>query len=411
MTDPLSILVVDDNRSTANAMVLVLRRAGHRAQATYDGQSAIEALRPGAYQLVLTDLRMEPVDGLEVVRAARSLQPPPEVIVFTAFGSVNSAVEAMQLGARDFLTKPVSAQEILDRISTLKTAPAAASSLPWIGAAAPSSALLERLEEISELRSTLLLLGEPGAGRAHAARWLHERGPDRARGFHVLHVGPQSASAEILGQGTLFIPRLDALDNAQQTALLRLLDDVLPGHPPRVIASASESVLELVGAGRVSAELYFRLAVIVLRVPALRERPDDLPFLLEHFLKHHSDALKRPAPSPSPQQIARLKSYSWPGNLRELSNLAERATVIGPAAFDQLHDPHSPTEMIGPASLRDGFSLSEHLEVIERNILLRAIEQSGGDRTEMGRLLGLERNTLRYKLTKHGLLEKTERTG
>jgi DNA-binding NtrC family response regulator len=400
----LDVLVVDDNKTAAEAVAALLRREGHRVDVCFDGRTAIELLATKPFDLVLTDLRMEPVDGLQVVRAARAADPPVEVMVFTAFGSVEVAVEAMRLGALDFLTKPVTADQILRRVRDLRPSPAG--ELVVVGTSEASNRLREEAAAVARVRSTVLITGEPGSGRRHLARWLHTHGSDPDRPLLTARPGQAIDDARLADAGTLLLPNVDAWSTDSQAQLLRTLEGLEAGQPPRVVATASPDIGVLAARGSIAPELYFRLAVLVLRVLPLRERPADLAALLSHFLNVTAGAFGKPAPRPSKEQVARLASHGWPGNVREVANLAERAVVLGAEAFDmEIKAPVGPPGALPP--LAEGFNLTEHLEEIERVLLVRAIEQTGGDRPAMSRLLGLERNTLRYKLNKYDLLDRT----
>ncbi len=396
------VLVVDDNRSSADALKLVLSRHGYLTEACYDGGSAMERLDQGGVEVVLTDMKMEPIDGLAVLAHARSLAIPPEVVLLTGYGTVDTAVKAMHLGARDFLTKPISAAQVLNQLAQLEGRG------PIIpiqqGPSSAAVALREQIDAVSKVRSTVLLIGEPGSGRHELARQLHEshsgEGP-----FKVLS-HPSRASGELEKLGTLFLPNVDLLEPDDQVLLTQLIDAV-PAHTgPRIIASASPGWSERAATEAAEAQLYYRLAVLVVAVPPLRERPDDLPVLLDAWLTVRAATLEREKPVPSPSQIKALRLHSWPGNVRELAAVAERAVVFGPEAFHvQIRSVGSLTD--GIPDLVEGFSLQQHLEEIERTLLIRAIDQTGGDRTQMSKLLGVERNTLRYKLKKYGLLART----
>lgn len=400
----LVVLVVDDNRTAAEAVALLLRRDGHRVEVCFDGGTAIDRLREGGFDLVLTDLRMDPVDGLAVVKAARAAEPPVDAIVFTAFGSVESAVEAMRLGALDFLTKPVTADQILNRVRNIHAPPAAQADI--VGESAASARIRDQARRLARVRSTVLVTGETGTGRRHLARWLHHNGLDADKPLVVAQPNQGLSEDQLAGAGTLLIPGVDDWTPVGQADLLRRLEMLEAGQPPRVIATASHAVDVAAARGEMAPELYFRLAVLVVRIPPLRERPADLGPLLDHFLQQHAQVFQKEVPRPSPEQVGRLASHGWPGNVREVSNLGERAVVLGPGAFDMNVKPAAPGP--GPVPrLEEGFNLTEHLEEIERLLLVRAMEQTGGDRPAMGRLLGLERNTLRYKMNKHGLLDRT----
>lgn len=399
---PLQVLVVDDNRTAADAIAALLRREGHQVQVCFDGMSAIQAMHAGWQDLVLTDLRMEPVDGLQVVRAARAMSPPREVMVFTAFGSVETAVEAMRLGAADFLTKPVAAEQILNRVRAIR--PLVQPSAPVLGSSPAAMRLWAEAEASAAVRSSVLILGEPGTGRRHLARWLHAHGPDAASELRILRPGQVEEPAALADLGSLLLVGLDGWSREALASLGRLLEGWEAGQPPRLLATAAPAIELQVARGEFPAELYFRLAVLILRVPPLRARIEDLPALLDHFLAQHARAMGRPSPKPSAAQLSALQRHAWPGNLREVANLAERAVILGPGSFD-LGAAARPLSDAGEA-LGDGFNLQEHLEAIEKQVLERAIQQTDGDRPAMSRLLGIERNTLRYKLNKYNLLDR-----
>jgi len=402
----LSILVVDDNRSAADGLAMVLRRHGYTAEATYDGHAAIERLDRGGVDVVLTDMKMEPVDGLEVLAHARSLPSAPDVVVMTGYGTVDAAVQAMHLGARDFLTKPVAPAQILEQLQQLQGA--GVSIRVQDGESSAAARLREQVHAVTQVSSTVLLVGEPGCGRAQLARQIHAES-DRSDEAYVVVAHPSRTSAEALaGAGLLFLPNVDQLDPADQVQLTQLLDQIAEGteNPPRLVASSGDRWAETATGEARSLQLYYRLAVLVVTVPPLRERPDDIPMLFDSWLSQRAEALGREVAAPTPAQTRALTLHGWPGNLRELAAVAERAVVFGPSAFEiEVRPSAQPTA--GLPDLVEGFSLQSHLEEVERTLLVRAIDQSDGDRTTMSRILGVERNTLRYKLNKYGLLDRT----
>lgn len=398
----LQILVVDDNQSAAEAASMLLERDGHRAEACYSGAEALRRLDAGDFDLVLTDLRMEPVDGLAVVAAARACTPPVDAIVMTAYGSVDVAVEAMRIGAVDFLTKPVTADQLVQRIHDYRGAEDTPPAL--VGDSSAWSTIREQAVRLARVRSTVLITGETGTGRRHLARWLHHNGPDRELALVRVQPGHALTPAQLAGAGTLLLPSIDTWPLAAQRSALRQLDSLAAGQAPRIVATAGADVETALAEGRLLPELYFRLAVLVLSLPALRSRPEDIGPLLVHFLHTTARSLGRPAPAAPAQTLARLRRHGWPGNVRELGNLAERACVMGVSALDIRP---TPAPDAASASLGDGFNLSSHMERVERGLLEQAIDETGGDRPAMSRKLGLERNTLRYKLNKYGLLDRT----
>jgi len=391
-----TVLVVDDNRSAADALTMVLNRHGYTASACYDGVQAKVRLDGGGIDVVLTDMKMEPVDGLEVLAHARGLTVPPEVVVLTGYGTVDAAVKAMHLGARDFMTKPVSPSQVIEQLEQLQGRGEVFAIQD--GDSSAATALRDQVEAVSRVRSTVLLIGEPGSGRHELARQLHANGP-----YQVLS-HPSRFAGVLDGGGTLFLPNVDLLSADDCIAVTQLIDSV-GDDGPRVVASASPGWGERTSGDSAGMQLYYRLAVLIVTVPPLRERPDDLPVLLDGWLSRRATTLGRPKPEPTAQQLKALRLHSWPGNLRELSAVAERAVVFGAGAFD-VPLQTSAAVADGIPDLVEGFSLQQHLEEVERTLLIRAIDQTSGDRGKMSKVLGVERNTLRYKLNKYGLLDR-----
>lgn len=396
----LHILVVDDNKSAADALARLLRKRGDIVDTAYDGATAITKLQETPPDIILTDLKMEPVDGIQVLTAARAQRPPIDVIVFTAYGAVDVAVRAMRLGARDFLTKPVTVDQLSLRLEKLRSGETMEeeTGLPFVAVSNAGRALLEVLERCAGVQAPVWIEGELGSGRAYAALTIHQNGSSE-ESFTVRNLGREEPWPE---SGTVLLPDVDALPDDLQQVLARSLLNV--PEKVRIIATSAPNSRRMVEEGKLRADLYFALAVVIVSVPPLRDRKDDIQPLLAQALRILSERYQRPAPTPLPSQLSSLKQHAWPGNVRELRNLAERAVVIGANAFNipvsQVTQSNS-----GPV-LEPGFSLSKYLEGVEREILKQALRIADGDRTQAGRILGVERNTLRYKLNKYGLLDK-----
>jgi len=403
MSPSLNILVVDDNRSAADALARLLRKQGDQVDTVYDGRTAIEQIgRRDDLDVVLTDLKMAQVDGMQVLRAARSKSTPIETIVFTAFGAVDIAVTAMRLGARDFLTKPVTVEQVNSRLDELRGTEEAVTVplLDFVARAESSRDLVQKLERAAGVPSSVWIQGEIGSGREFAARTLHHFGRDRGRAFHIRrnfrNTNPWPNS------GTVLLPNIDSLSDDLQETLYRSLDSVPPDV--RLIATSRGDGRELVSSGNLRAELYYGLAVVVIDIPPLRHRREDVIPLFEQGLAAYAARYQLETPTVKPDFTRRLQNHSWPGNVRELHNLAERTVVMG--ADQSAND----SAYLAPArdglpELKPGFSLSKWLEAMERQVLVEALRKCGGDRNAAGRLLGVERNTLRYKLNKYGLLD------
>lgn len=396
----MNVLVVDDNRSAADALARALRKHGERVEVAYDGGEAISRLGGDRFDVVLTDLKMEPVDGLAVLRAARGQVPPVETLVFTAYGGVDVAVEAMRLGAMDFLTKPVSIDQILQRLAPLRAtapAPGPAPTPAPPGASAAALALRAALERVAPANAPVWLTGEVGSGRRYAARTLHALARPEAP-FTVFDVArdPSWPTA-----GVVLLPNVDILTEPLQRRLSQAL-----AHRPeglRLVSTAGPDARRAVAEGRLLPELYYALCVLEVAVPPLRERAEDVLPLFREALQRAATRYDRPVPVLSPDAVEALQRHAWPGNLRELVNLAERAVLLG---LEGLLEPLAAEPAPGLPKLEPGFSLADYMDEVERSLLEEALRLSNGDRNQAGRLLGVERNALRYKLNKYGLLER-----
>ncbi len=400
-TRPLRILVVDDNQPAANALARILNKAGDDVEAVHDGATAIDRIRQHRYDIVLTDLKMEPVDGLAVLDAARAMRPPVEVIVFTAFGEVEVAVRAMRMGARDFLTKPVPVDQILSRLDQLRTGAVsvAPESAPVkFEPMSPAGVRLHhQLLKVADVPTPVWIEGEVGTGRTFTAQTLHELGR-KDLPITLMEVGHDVTWPD---RGTVVLPSVDELPDDAQRALVRSLRTLPDGV--RVIATAEPDARRRIAAGELRPELYYSLAVVVVQIPPLRRRLEDVVPLFEHAMAQHARRYGRQKPDLDIRMIEQLQRHTWPGNIRELVNLAERMVVMGREAAQFEVVPEAAPAPV--PSFEAGFSLSDHLEQVERQILVEALRRAGGDRNVAGRILGVERNTLRYKLNKYGLLD------
>jgi DNA-binding NtrC family response regulator len=398
---------VDDNKSSATALARVLSKQGDQVEAVFDGQAAIDAIHASPPDVVLTDLRMEPVDGMAVLQEARSTRPPCEVIVFTAFGAVDAAVRAMRLGARDFLTKPVTVEQIQARLEQLRAGPVVPSAPPdedeVISASTASLALLALLKRACDAPSPVWIEGEAGSGRTFVAEILHGLRLKKTGEQLPIVVRDPGLEAPWPETGMVVLPSVDDLPDDLQRGLVRQLALVPP--TVRVVATAQPGSLRRVRDGTLRPELYFKLAVLVVNVPPLRERPEDVLPLFDAALRRFSARFQRPVPTIPRPLFEDLARHTWPGNVRELMNAAERAVVMGFEAFQVAPAIRASPDSAGLPDVGEGFSLTDHLEGVEARLLEHALKQTGGDRNKAAKLLGVERNTFRYKLQKYGLLE------
>lgn len=459
------ILVVDDQESVREGVSIILHRAGHQVSAVSNGAAAISLLNSddSGIELVLTDLKMDEVDGMEVIRAARALQQPPATIMMTAHGSVSAAVEAMKEGADDFLEKPFSGELLrarCERAIELRQAQIRAQKLEnenrWLrdqvlgdsseaeskilGDSKPMMALRDRIRRVAPTSSTVLILGESGTGKELVAAALHQLS-SRADGPFVRtncsalpdnlleselfgHEKGAFTDAhrrklglfELADRGTLFLDEIGDISPAMQVRLLRVLQEQslmrLGGERPikvdtRVVAATNRDLEEEVAAGRFREDLYYRLHIIPLNLPPLRERKGDIEALAYHFLKRLRTRTRSNVVEIAPDALAALRAWDWPGNVRELENCIEQALVF--ADTETLTMDLLPERVRGSSAselsvLPDSdLPLPEMLDSIERALIQRAWTESGGVKAETARLLGIKASALYYKLDKYGI--------
>jgi two-component system, NtrC family, response regulator AtoC len=447
------VLVVDDEEGIRSFLVEALTDDGHEVVAAEDGQAALARLERETFHLLITDLRMPGMDGMELLGKARGLQPDLEVIVLTAYGSVGTAVEAMRRGAYDYLQKPLSgpdeirlvAARALERRRLLATHQDGQAATEELVARDPiMRAVLEVLDRAAPTDATVLLSGESGTGKELAARRLHA-GSHRASGpFVPVNCAALSASlleSELLGHekgaftgalaqrrgrfeladgGTLFLDEVSEIRPELQAKLLRVLQERrferVGGTRTiqvdvRIVAATNRDLQAEMAAGRFREDLFHRLAVFPVRLPALRERPADVPVLAEHLLRRAAARLARPGLTLQADALAALGAYPWPGNVRELSNALERAAIL--ARTDEIH---AADLLLGPAperAVRASPSQSTAAQApapvdgtlaqMERRAILAALQAEGGHRKRAAARLGIGLRTLYDKLKAHGL--------
>jgi two-component system response regulator PilR (NtrC family) len=450
------VLVVDDERSMRELLVIMLKQAGHEVTAVDGGEEAVEALKREVFDLVITDLRMRKVDGLAVLRAAKDLSPQTVVLVITAFASTETAVEAMRLGAYDYITKPFKLDEIKltianalerkrlqDENRALKRQLRRERGLEnLIGQSRSMRALLEAIRKTADSLSTVLVTGESGTGKELVAQAIHHESGRRTGPFVSVNCGaiPETLmESELFGHvkgaftgavanhvglfsaadgGTLFLDEITEVPTTVQVKLLRAIQEREIRRvgdtrdvkvDVRVIAASNRDVTKAVAEGVLREDLFYRLNVIPLTLPPLRERREDIPLLVEHFVRKLSVELGKPVKGVTPEALAVLEQYHWPGNVRELENVIERALVLG--SGDRLDVDALPPDLRRrreapdvPAGLPEaGIDLESTLDQIEQRYIQLALERTGGVQTRAAELLRLSFRQFRYKLQKRSL--------
>jgi len=440
------VLVVDDLRNVRRLLALQLAEAGHQVVEAESGQRACELLDGSVFDLVITDLRLGDVDGLEVLRHAKRVAPSIEVLVLTAYGTVESGVEAMKLGALDYLTKPVQPQELAlvvekalqrhrlgERLARLQQE--AGEAEVHVGRSRAWQQLAEHVEKVARTDATVLPTGESGVGKEVVAALVHRLSRRAAQPLLKTNLGALAQSlqeSELFGHvkgsftgavaarkgifmeadgGTLFLDEVGEAASSTQVALLRVLaqGEIRPVGGDRdvkvdvrVVAATNVDLQRAVALGRFREDLYFRLAVFPIRVPALRERREDIGDLAQHLLARAARELHHPVPLLADDARAHLEAYAWPGNVRELRNVLERALILHDV--DVLHAEHLPLQATVEAQpVAAGGPVLRPLADVEREHVLRVLDACGGHRQRAAETLGIGRATLFRKLKEYGV--------
>ena len=453
------VLVVDDERSMRELLAIMLRQAGHDVTVADGGEAAIKALKSDTFDLVITDLRMREVDGLAVLRAAKEQSPQTVVLVITAFASTETAVEAMKLGAYDYLTKPFKVDEIkltianaLERKRLQDENQALKRQLRrergfenFLGKSPQMLDIFETIRKAADSVSTVLITGESGTGKELVARAIHEESPRRNGPFVSINCGavPETLmESELFGHvkgaftgavantvglfsaaagGTLFLDEVTEVPSSVQVKLLRAIQEREIRRvgdtrdikvDVRLIAASNREVAKAVADGVLREDLFYRLNVIPIHLPPLRERREDIPLLVAHFVRRLSAELGRPVRGVTPEALAILETYRWPGNVRELENVIERALVLG--SGDRLDAPGLPPDLRRPRDVQDvaveipedGLDLEATLSQIEHRYIQTALARTGGVQTRAAELLRVSLRQIRYKLQKYTRLTR-----
>ena len=447
------LLVVDDELTQCEMLKNILERDGYEVRTAADGQQALELLEGGNFDLVLSDQRMPRMDGLELLQRIRALPGPVPVVLMTAYGSVSTAVEAMKQGAADYLTKPFEKDELLlvlekvlkqrrleDEVFALRFALADRVRLDGIvGASEAMQEVFSLIERVADADVSVLITGESGTGKELVARAIHARSRRKHGPFVPLNcaaVPEQLLESEFFGHvkgaftgaqqnragrfeqahgGTLLLDEIGAMRVDLQAKLLRALQEqeIQPlGSASatkidvRILSATSEDLEEAIANRSFREDLFYRLNVVPIVLPPLRDRPEDIPLLLEHFCKQASARFERPEPELSADVVDRCQIYAWPGNVREVQNCVERMVVLSRGPVLTLDDlPPAVRDGLQPGlDALEGFDLPPEglqLAELERHLILRALRRARGNLGPAARLLGITYKTLQYRIRKH----------
>jgi two-component system NtrC family response regulator/two-component system response regulator HydG len=446
------VVLVDDDDGSRAAMATGLRRVGYEVADFDAGEPALAALERGEQaDVVITDVRMPGMDGYEVVRRARALRPEIAILMVTAFGDVDGAVQALQGGADDFLTKPVElpvlrkrVEQQLERRNLTRDKRELQERLESfvgfeniIGRSPAMQQVLERVRVVAPAPTTVLIVGESGSGKELIANAIHEHSPRAARRFVALNCGAipgEILEAELFGHergaftgahqrrvgkleaadgGTFFLDEISELSADLQVKLLRVLEerrivrvggnDEIPVDF-RLVAATNRDLDGEVASGRFRQELYYRLKVVTLSLPPLRARGEDIPLLVAHFIARFNAQLDRNVVRVAPELLASLRSYPWPGNVRELRNVVENMVLFCRGEELTLADLPPEHREGRPVEVREapGEWAPRPMAEIEREAILRTLDLTGGHRAKAAQLLGIGLRTLQRKLKEYG---------
>jgi two-component system response regulator PilR (NtrC family) len=454
----LRVLVVDDEQSMRDMLRIVLRRDGYDVMVARDGKEAVELLQKQPVDLLLSDIRMPDVSGVDVLRAAKDINRDIVAIMMTAFASTDTAVEALRLGANDYFTKPYSMDELRLKVRhhletrrlrqenvLLKRALGSSNEFcNIIGRSESMLAVFRMIETIGKTNSTVLITGESGTGKDLVARAIHYHSLRRDLPFVALNCGAvpetlleselfghmkgaftgadsnKKGLVEVAERGTIFLDEIGEMNATMQVKLLRVLQDRkfrrLGGTDEvhadiRVIAATNQDLPKRVEDGKFREDLYYRINVISIELPPLRERREDIPLLAEHFLAKFAAQMQKPVHTVSHDAMELLAAHEWRGNVRELENVMERAVALEQTAAVlpetlpmAIQRGVSTRAGAGIAELpQDGIDLEAHVEDIYREHIAQALKRSGGVQVKAAEMLGMSFRSFRYYAKKFNI--------
>jgi len=455
-----SLLIVDDELSMRQFLTHLFQRDGHTIRTAENGRQAMELLRQQPADVVISDVKMPDMGGIELLRAARELQPNIEIIMMTAFSNEGAAHEAFLLGAFDFVHKPFDNDFLKEKVSRalkqislkrenevlIKGQRARGQLRNIIGQSDQMQAVYQMIETVAEVQSTVLITGESGTGKELVARAIHDLSPRAQKPFVSVNCGAFTETlleSELFGytkgsftgattnrkglfeaadQGTIFLDEIGETSPAMQVKLLRVLQErkVRPvgAHEEtevntRVIAATNRDLSSLVKDGTFREDLFYRVSVIPMVLPPLRDRGADIAELSDHFVQKYCQQTGRQV-SLSPQALRLLENYFWPGNVRELEHAIERAVAL--EKTDSIQPERLPEQVTHYNAARvaselelptDGINLTAHLDQLEKTYVLEALTRTDGNQTNAADLLKMSVRSLRHLLDKHGIRKHT----
>lgn len=445
--DNAKILVVDDEKDICMALNIILTKEGYSVKEAYNGEQALERIKQENFDIIMTDIKMEKMDGFQVLKQAQQISPESSVIMMTAYASVVSAVEAMRAGAVDYITKPFINDEIRLTIKSIlqsrelkmenqilrqELSQRQTAFTNIIGSSEPMQKVFSVMEKVIPNKSNILITGESGTGKGLVAQAIHEAGPRKSKPFIAINCGaiPENLlESELFGHkkgaftsanedkkglvtmahtGTLFLDEIGELPQALQVKLLHIIQtkELTPVGDTRVItvevriiAATNANLLQRVKEGRFREDLFYRLNVIEIHMPSLRERRDDIPVLIKHYLAISAKEAGKTIKDIDYEAMQALLAYDWPGNIRELRNTIERATVLADGEVITIHDLPDKFRTLDVEGVSTS-SLRQALDEFEREYIRRSMTENKGNKEAAANKLGVDLATLYRKLKK-----------
>lgn len=457
-TNGTHILIIDDEPLVRRSLSELLTHSGYTVSSAASGNEAFELLTNYTADIILSDIKMPEMDGIQLLKQLKTMRLEAPVILMTGYASIENAVEAMRQGAYDYITKPIVDSEIkilLERLVVQRAIKEENTRLKLqlsanqrdhfhniVGRTPAMQKIYNLIEAIISTRATVLINGESGTGKRLIAHAIHKyNAQERDKPFVEVSCGalPETLlESELFGHvkgaftgaikdrigrfelaagGTIFLDEIDAFSPALQAKLLRVLqegefervgDTKTFKVDVRVIAATNQNLQELITQGRFRKDLYYRLNIIPIELPPLRQRLEDIPLLIDNLIKKHTKHLSKKIEGVSEQVLELLMAYHWPGNIRELENIIERAIILTKGPVISVADlPETLTAKVIAASEGNGkLKLKEALQSPEKDLISRALERFKGNRNETAKALGINRTTLYKKMQKFGLLTK-----
>ena len=442
------ILVVDDEKVFRSSLAEFLRDQDYSVKTAGNGEAALELLEDHDFSLVLTDIRMPRVNGLELLEEVRARRPETAVMLMTAHASLDTAVNGFRQGAYDYILKPVTLEDVVHKVENILDQQRLRQQVDRlqsqlrerlgfegiIGDSEPMQQVFDLIDRVAALPTTVLLTGDSGTGKELVARAIHERSEVADEEFLAVNMGAMNTElveAQLFGAekgaytgsdrardgifraargGTVFLDEIGEMPMEAQAKLLRTVEhqEVMPlgsSEPVsvdfRLVAATNRDLEQMVEEGTFRRDLYYRLNIFHIELPPLRDRREDIPALVDHFIGQHARKLRRPAPTPTNEAMKALMGYDWPGNVRELSNVLERAVIL--ASDEQITLEALPGNLMDCQTEGGAMSLDCVVERCERDHIQRVLELTDGNRSEAADVLEVDRATLYRRLDKYDL--------